>query len=162
MTSHTIYLYDYVPVPYERVRSMLTSDAEQLIGDAVDEAGVRAETIAAKLAVSIAGFEVGRTINVRLGPLTDAEEGIASTRLHLTWEAKHRSSLFPLMEGDLEALPLTDDETEVVLAGVYRPPFGFAGSALNSAVMHRIAEATVRQFFTRIIRRIVAERWLGI
>ncbi len=162
MTTHTIYLYDYVPVPFERVRAMLATDAAHLIGEAVDAAGARAETIAAKLEVSIAGFEVGRTIDVRLGDLTESDEGMASVRLHLTWEASHRSGFFPLMEGDLEAMPLTEDETEIVLAGVYRPPFGPAGSALDAALFHRLADASVRQFFGRIVRRISAERWLGI
>lgn len=154
MKNHTIYLYDYVPVAYERVRSMLASDAGQLIGDAVDAAGVRAETIAAKLEVSVAGFEVGRAINVHLGPFAESIEGVPSARIHLRWEASHQAGLFPHMEGDLEALPLTKDETEIVLAGVYRPPLGAAGSALDAALLHRVADASVRHFFERIVRRI--------
>lgn len=154
MKNHTIYLYNYVPVTYERVRSMLESDARELIGDAVDAATARAETIAAKLEVSVAGFEVGRAINVRIGPFAESIEGVPSARVHLTWEASHQSGLFPNMECDLEALPLTKDETEIVLAGVYRPPFGAAGSALDTALLHRVADASVRQFFDRIVRRI--------
>lgn len=157
MSNRTIYLYDYVAVPYERVRALLASDAQPLITEALDAAGTRARTIATQLSVSIAGFEVGREISITLGPYSEAREGMASARLHISWEATDRPSLFPLMEADLEALPLTENETEVVLAGVYRPPFGTAGSVLNSGLLHRIAEASVRHFFEKIVQRISRE-----
>ncbi len=34
----------------------------------------------------------------------------------------------------------------LVVHGAYRPPLGNLGMALNRAVMHRVAEATIRAF----------------
>jgi hypothetical protein len=36
------------------------------------------------------------------------------------------------------------------IAGSYRPPLGALGTALDAAILHRVARATVRAFLDRI------------
>jgi hypothetical protein len=52
-------------------------------------------------------------------------------------------SLFPALEADLILAAKGQDKTRVTLNGYYRPPFGRLGAALDQAVMHRIASATI-------------------
>jgi len=47
------------------------------------------------------------------------------------------------MEASLSAYPLSSRETQLDLHGRYRPPLGTVGTALDAAVGHRIAEATL-------------------
>jgi hypothetical protein len=69
----------------------------------------------------------------------------------LRWEAMGPGArLFPAMDADLTLLPHGQDRTLLTLAGAYRPPLGGVGAALDRAVLHRVAVATVQRFVTRI------------
>ena len=54
--------------------------------------------------------------------------------------------LFPLMKAELSIYPLTATETQLDFQGVYEPPFGPLGKAVNAVVGHRIAEVSVHRF----------------
>ncbi|MGA8455799.1 MAG: hypothetical protein WB800_10375 [Streptosporangiaceae bacterium] len=71
--------------------------------------------------------------------------------LALRWEASGPGSgLFPALDADIRLVPAEDQTTLLVLAGVYRPPLGPLGSALDRAVLHRIAATTIRNFLGRL------------
>jgi hypothetical protein len=55
-------------------------------------------------------------------------------------------SLFPALDADITLTPAGEDATMLAVSGVYRPPFGVVGAGLDRAVMHRVAEATIRSF----------------
>ena len=77
---------------------------------------------------------------------TDSSGGLA-----LRWEATGASGkLFPVLDADLTIADLGPQGTLVKLAGVYRPPFGALGQALDRAVLHRIAVATIKGFLARV------------
>jgi hypothetical protein len=59
-------------------------------------------------------------------------------------------SAFPRLEGVLEVERDGDAGCSLVLRGSYEPPAGYAGSAFESAVGHRIAQATARDLLARI------------
>ena len=69
-----------------------------------------------------------------------------ATRLHLEWEAARLPRLFPLMKADLSIYPITATETQLDFNGLYEPPLGPLGKALNAMVGHRIAEVSVHRF----------------
>ena len=68
----------------------------------------------------------------------------------LRWKAARAAALFPSMEAELVVYPLSKDETQLELHGLYRPPLGAIGSALDSLVGHRIADASVHRFVTDV------------
>jgi hypothetical protein len=63
-------------------------------------------------------------------------------------------SLFPLMKADIAVYPLTSTETQLDFWGVYEPPLGPLGKALNAVAGHRIAEASVHRFVSDIARHL--------
>jgi hypothetical protein len=76
----------------------------------------------------------------------DGQAGLA-----IRWEASGPGSgLFPALDADIRLVPAEGQTTLLVLAGVYRPPFGTLGSALDRAALHRIAAATIRNFLGRL------------
>jgi hypothetical protein len=65
----------------------------------------------------------------------------------IRWEAAGSGSgLLPVLDADIWLTPAGEHLTLLTLTGSYRPPFGRAGEAVDRAVMHRIAAATVRNF----------------
>ena len=54
--------------------------------------------------------------------------------------------LFPLMKAELFIYPLNATETQLDFVGLYEPPLGALGKAVNAIVGHRIAEVSVHRF----------------
>ena len=154
--------YDYVNHPYERVRDTLTQHALTVFQAATKAAAYRAQTIAAELHVDIGGVGVKSDIKISV---KNVEEKVADamstpvTRLLLEWEAATKPHLFPLMKGELSIYPLTATETQLDFWGLYEPPLGAVGKAMNAIVGHRIAEVSVHRFISDVagyLRRALA------
>jgi hypothetical protein len=78
--------------------------------------------------------------------------------LALRWEASGASgALFPVLDADLTLVDFEAQGTLVALAGVYRPPLGALGQALDRAVLHRIAVATIKGFLARVAAQLAEQ-----
>jgi hypothetical protein len=87
-----------------------------------------------------------------------------SAGLALRWEATGPgSALFPVLDADLTLSPApgADPGSVLELAGVYRPPFGLVGHALDRTVLHRVAVTTVRRFLARVAAQLADEAVAG-
>lgn len=141
--------FDYVNHPYAEVRDALKEDAVGVFRAATRAAAARARSVAAELHVNVAGIEVGKEISISVPSIEEVpHKGTSSsvTRLQVQWEATDRPGLFPLMSAELAVYPLTSTETQLDFSGAYEPPLGALGSAVDSVVGHRIAEASVHRF----------------
>jgi hypothetical protein len=95
---------------------------------------------------------IARDVRVRIrGTRNRGEANVIS----LTWEDAARPGLFPLLDGDLEIAPLGAESTRLTLSATYAPPFGELGADLDRALLHRVAQSTVRSFL-----RLLAESLL--
>lgn len=117
--------------------------------DGTAPAGLGADAYAAGNAVlRRAGF-AGITKEVAIQTLPPYQRGettVIVTRMVATGAAGY---LFPVLDADFELSPIHDGETRVLLRGTYRPPLGSLGAALDRAVLHRAAEATVRRLISQ-------------
>jgi hypothetical protein len=75
--------------------------------------------------------------------------------LPLTWKVTSGEGLFPSLESDLELAPLGPSRTRLAINANYRPPLGVLGLALDRALLHRVAEATLKDFLDRVAERLV-------
>jgi hypothetical protein len=141
--------YDYVNHPYERVRDALSKDALTVFQSATKTAASRAQTVAAELHVNVRGIGVQTDIKISVKNVEEKASDPA-TRLLLEWEAASMPGLFPLMKAELSIYPLTATETQLDFSGVYEPPFGAAGKAMDAIVGHRIAEVSVHRFVSDV------------
>lgn len=148
--------YQYVNRPYEQVCALLRHQPLELLKRATSSAAARAGTLAANLHVTIGGFEVGVDVRPHLQRIRE-EQSVAGlspvTVLEIGWEASRAPGLFPSMHLELSAWPLSPTETQLEIAGEYRPPFGVIGNAMDAAVGHRIAEATVHAFLEDVVEQ---------
>jgi len=141
--------YEYVNHPYEQVRDTLSKDAPVVFQSATKAAASRAQSIASQLHVELGGIGVEADIVISVKKIEEkASGGIdgPATRLQLEWQAAKMPGLFPLMKADLLVYPLTRTETQLDFSGLYEPPLGAVGQAVNAIVGHRIAEVSVHRF----------------
>jgi hypothetical protein len=75
----------------------------------------------------------------------------SSIRIPLSWAATGTPRLFPKMTADLTMVPLGDQLTQIRFEGVYQPPLGAVGRMLDRAILHRVAEMSVKDLVDRIV-----------
>jgi hypothetical protein len=152
-TGREIRSFDYVNYPYERVRAALSGDALSVFRSATAAASSRARSVASALKVTVAGLEVAKQIDIAVHEIEEQPPRTTAapvTRLRIEWEAASAPGLFPLMKADLLVYPLTATETQLDFSGRYEPPLGWLGTAVNAAIGHRIAEASVHRFVSDV------------
>ena len=165
--SRELRCYDYVNHPYEQVRDALKDDARGVFQSATKGAASRAHTVASALHVSFAGLEVATDIAISIRHIEERPGKFKSpptTQLDLEWEATKSPHLFPFMRAELSVYPLTGTETQLDLAGLYEPPLGVFGNAIDAVVGHRIAEASVHHFVSDLaefLRTTLATKSVG-
>ncbi len=72
--------------------------------------------------------------------------------LSISWTATGPTALFPRMDADLMIQPLGPDLTQLSFQGSYTPPFGVAGVLLDRWVLHRVAEASVKNLVDHVAK----------
>jgi hypothetical protein len=153
-----IRVYDYVNQPFERVSEALLADATGIFSRATSVAGERAHKLASALRVQVAGLEIRKEIEIEVMAFRESEHsgsGFArEARIKLRWKAAEDASLFPTMNAELALYPLSSSETQLDLTGVYSPPLGFLGVALDALIGHRVAEASVHQFMIDVTEQL--------
>jgi hypothetical protein len=96
--------------------------------------------------VGVAGFS--RLVRVQASELAGTTD---SAGWAIRWEAAGSGSgLLPVLDADIWLTPAGEHHTLLTLTGSYRPPFGRVGEAVDRAVMHRVAAATVRKFLASV------------
>lgn len=150
----TLRVYDYVNQPFARVSGALEQDMRGIVQRATTIASERAVELGGKLHAHVGPFDVSAHVSIDIGPMDDTPlgSGRPALRIPITWRAIRAKSAFPAMQAEVTVYPLTATETQLELAGTYEPPLGWLGRAIDSALLHRIAEASVLQFLQEIAR----------
>jgi len=98
---------------------------------------------------------VSKLVRVQVRELswTDRSAGLA-----IRWEATGvGGGLFPVLDADLRLAPDGDYGTVLTMTGVYRPPLGPLGEALDRAILHRVAVATIQDFVARVAAQLTGQ-----
>lgn len=112
--------------------------------DWADEAYREGELLRGRLSD---GHLLAKTVQLAHG---DPIGGSRHVMIPITWTATGTPGLFPRLEADLVLAPVGPETCQVSLRGNYEPPLGAIGKALDRAVFHRIAEASVKGFVDRV------------
>ena len=95
----------------------------------------------------VAGISVRKRVTVELG---EPEAHGDWTDVPISWRATFPEHLFPVLTGRLELAPVGETETRLTVSGMYQPPLGRLGAVIDEALMHNVAEATVRELTEEI------------
>jgi hypothetical protein len=143
--------YADLPVPLASVERAFLDDPVAWLPAAVREADDQGERLLGEVGFGD-GHRLDKRVEVSVGEpvrLTDA------VMLPITWRATGVGVVFPSLEGDLEVAALGPDRTQLAMSARYRPPLGGVGRALDRALLHRVAEATVKDFVLRVRQAIL-------
>jgi len=99
----------------------------------------------------VAGISVHKRVKVELG---EPEQNGDWTNVPVTWKATFPEKLFPVLTGRLELTPVEKNVTRLTLSGMYEPPLGRLGALIDEALMHSVAEATVREVTESMARQL--------
>jgi hypothetical protein len=137
-----------IPIPFEEVETALLAQPEAWIPGLARDAESHGERLLAEVGFTVDDtYRVDRQVEIDLG----APYRIPSkTLLPMSWKATEHEQLFPSLEADLEVAALGPNRTQLSVSARYRPPMGSLGRALDRALLHRVAEATVKHFLDRV------------
>jgi hypothetical protein len=146
--------YLELDLPVNEVGKALFADPSSWIPGLAREADDRAQRLLAEV-----GFDVGQ--ERRIDKEVEIHVGTphvlnSKTRLPIRWTAHGGERLFPALDADIEIAPLGSGRTQLAISARYRPPLGMVGEALDKTLLHRIAEATIKDFLDRAGERITS------
>jgi len=101
--------------------------------------------------VKMAGLPLRKGVSVEIGRPMKAGDW---TNVPLTWKATGPKELFPEMAGRIELVPVEKEVTRLTVSGMYEPPLGRLGKQLDEALMHNIAEGTVKEIAESIAAKL--------
>ena len=132
--------------PVATLEDALTRSPESWIPALAREA---ADTGARLLSVVGHGDErsIDRTFEIAFA---DPIRVASRTILPVRWTAGAPDALFPALEADLEIAPMGEELTQLSMNARFQPPRGSPGATRDRALLHRVAETTLRDFLERI------------
>jgi hypothetical protein len=144
-----------LPVPFEAAEAALLLDADAWIPGLMREAEDRGQRLLVEVGFSVEARRIDREVEIRLGTPYRIR---TKTILPMTWHATHSEYLFPQLEADLEVAALGPHRAQLSISARYRPPMGPIGRILDRALLHRVAEATIKDFLDRVGERVGAHQ----
>ncbi len=134
--------------PFEEVEESLLAAPEAWLPGVAREAEDRGEELLGEVGFSFDDdHRLSKEVHIQLGP---PYRITGKTVLPLSWKATGPERLFPSLEADLEVAALGGSRTQLSISARYRPPLGVVGKALDRVLLHRVAEATVKDFLDRV------------
>jgi hypothetical protein len=143
---------------FDEVEDALLASPETWVPNLARDAEGRGEALLAEVGFGGDVLRVDKHVEIQLGvPLRISSKTI----LPLTWTPTGTPGLFPALEADVEVAALGPNMTQVSISARYKPPMGAVGRAVDKTLLHRVAEATVKNFLDGVgegLLAIVASR----
>ena len=108
-----------------------------------------------QVGIRLAGLPLRKRVVVEVG---EPVKTSTWAEIPLTWQATFPQKLFPVMTGKVELAAADTGVTRLTVSGMYEPPLGKIGEQLDEALMHNVAEATVRELAESIGRKLEEKR----
>lgn len=137
--------YVELDLPTQQAQAALLDAPSAWLPTLADGAVERAEPLLAEVGVGPSGLRIARQVTVRLGRPVQFPSKLS---LPMTWEPT--GWLLPRLDGELEVGALGRDRTQLAISGRYDPPLGTVGRTVDRIALHRVAEATIKDFLDRV------------
>ncbi len=138
-----------VEMPPERVEAQISGEALASMPAIARQVTGEGARLMSDLGFDIGPARLEREIEITLG---DARHTVGATLLPISWRAAAAPGLFPVLEGQLEIAGLGPATTQLGISAHYEPPLGVVGKIADRALMHRVAEVTVKDFLERVAK----------
>lgn len=139
-----------VPVSFDLAVERLEPVIEDL-GDWAHDAYRSGEKLRTRVGVGRSSPVLAKTVVLETAP---PERNHDSYIIPISWRATGAPILFPMMRADLQLERVSRDTTQIRLSGSYTVPLGAIGQMFDDALLHRVAEATIENFVSRVAEAI--------
>ena len=140
--------------PFEHVEGALLADPSNWVPGMACAAGEFGEGLLAEVGFAVHDdLRIDKEVEIWIG---EAHHASRKTRLPMSWKATGPGRLFPSLEADLEVAAIGASRTQLAISARYEPPLGSVGRALDRALLHRVAEATIKDFLDRVAAAVEA------
>jgi hypothetical protein len=141
-----------IATPFEELEAAFLDAPETWIPSIAREADDRGEELLVEVGFESAGVRMDRQVEISVGsPVRFPSQ----TVVPIAWKPISGERLLPALEGDLEIAPFTPRRSHLSISARYVPPFRGFGRALDRALLHRVAEATVKDFLDRVAAKLL-------
>ncbi len=140
-----------LPLPAAEVERALLASPAAWLSAMAGAAQERGDGLLTEVGVGPLGARLRRRVKIQLGEPVRFPSMIS---LPLTWEPVGLGGLLPRLDADIELGALGADRTQLAISARYRPPLGAVGRTADQVLLHRVAEATVKDFLDRLGREI--------
>ncbi len=140
-------------LPFDDVEGALLLAPDEWVPGLASDAEDRGERLLAEVGFGTDGRRIEKQVELELEePLRISSKTI----LPIAWRATGAERLFPSLDADIEVAPLGPSRTQLSISARYRPPLGALGRAIDRALLHRVAEATVKDFLDSVGESLLA------
>jgi hypothetical protein len=139
--------YIELSLPIAKVEQALVGSTAGWLSAMAGEAQARGDGLLGDVGVGPLGTPLRRQVRIQLGGPVRFP---SMTSLPLTWEPLGLEGLLPRLDANLELGALGGDRTQLAISARYRPPLGVVGRAVDQVLLHRVAEATLKDFLDRL------------
>ena len=149
-----VYYFAQLRLPFEKVEDRICRLLRDLTGWA-DAAYRDGEELRARVGFGGKRGVIAKTVTLDVGrPVRTPHQ----TTIPLSWKATGARNLFPEMNADLRVARVGPDLAQIGFSGSYEAPGGPVGQAIDTALLHRIAESSVKGFVDRIAEAVATDR----
>lgn len=143
--------YLELPRSFEDLERALLTCPEAWVPGIARAAGKRGERLLGEVGFGHDGRRLVKQVEIELGqPIRYPSK----TVLPMTWRAAGAEMWFPSFEGDIEVGTLGRGHAQLSVSARYCPPLGPVGRMIDRALLHRVAEATIKDFLDRAGERL--------
>jgi len=151
MSGMLLRYFVVVARPIEEIEAELATGAQNWMPALAWKSNGHGLKLLSELGFAVGKRRIGRRIEVGLGA---PRQLTGATLLPIRWKAASHAGFFPALEGQLDIAPLGKAKTQIGISASYEPPLGLLGKIADRALMHRIAEVTVKDFLDRVGARL--------
>jgi hypothetical protein len=139
--------YVEVPLPARQVEHAMLDSPADWLSTVAGEAQRRGDHLLSEIGVGPLGPRLGRRVTIQVGQPVRFP---SMTSLPLTWEPVGLEGMLPRLDANIELGSLGEDRTQLAISARYRPPLGVIGRTVDRVLLHRVAEATLKDFLDRV------------
>ena len=143
--------YVDLPVRFGDVEAALLDAPRTWVPGLLRDAEERGQHLLAEVGFDVDTRRIDKEVEIEIGEPNRMPQ---VTALPMAWRGTGPERLFPQLDADLEIAGLGLERTQLSISARYRPPMGAIGRLLDKALLHRVAEATVKDFVDRVAARV--------
>jgi hypothetical protein len=144
-----------IPRMMAEVEEDLLRSPAEMLADPARDAESRGHGLLAEVGWGTPAVRVSARVELGVGqPIRFPSK----TVLPLSWRPAFLGALIPSLDADIEIGELGPGRTQLSISARYTPPLGLLGRHLDRARLHRVAEATMKDFLDAVAERLSTSR----